>query len=287
MPNKIFKLFFAFITLSLLAQKGVCNQTTDYNQGLQSFQQGDLLNAEKLLKGVKENFPHAKYLLGLIQEKKGTYREALIYFDDFIKNLDSNDDLYFAVKAHQAYCYSFLEDEENAKQILNEIISKKIIDKNINLIIGSAELHLGADTRKDEYANEAISAYTSVLKNSDSNDPEALNGLGRSYLLLFDISKHNKTAQKNYLNPALTYICQAIQIKPTAIYYNNLGAIYYKMDDWKSAENSFSIALKIAGSDQTLLDKFQKNLTHIKEMEKRNPLPRITPTNCDALNQTK
>ena len=279
-----FKIILGLIIYFSLLSVSFGNQTDDYNKGLRLFQQGELFDSEKLLINVKENFPHAKYLLGLIREKKGSYEDALVYFNEFIKNLDSTDDLYFAVKAHQAYCYSFLTDERNSKKLLDEIISKQIIDKNISFVTGAAALHLGEVTEKKEYADEAASAYQSILENVNSDDPEALNGFGRSYLLLFDISKHNKHPVNNYLTTALTSICHAIKIKPTSIYYNNLGAIYYKMGDWKTAEKYFTAALDSIVSDKIFLDKVQENLRHIKEMEKRYPLPKITPVICNLLN---
>jgi tetratricopeptide (TPR) repeat protein len=276
---------FIFILFLFFTEKSFCNQNGDYNQGIQAFQQGDFLVSEKLLLGVKENFPHAKYLLGLIEEKKESYLDALKYFNDFINNLNSTDDLYYAVKAHQAYCYSFSDDEKNAKILLDEIISKNIVDKNVNFITAAAALHIGEITQNDEYANDAALTYKLILDNVNPNDSDALNGYGRSYLLLFDISKKNKKTDKKYLITALHSICTAIEKRPAASFYNNLGAIYYKMDDWKSAEKSFSLALEKAGTNQLEIEKIQKNLAHIRAMEKKFPIPKITPIICNSINQ--
>lgn len=265
----------------LVEKPGFCNQNIDYNNAIKEFRLGNLENSQTLLLKVQNNFPYAIYLLGLINEDQKKYSEALKYYENFMHDINPMDDMYYAVKAHQAYCFSNLQDGINTENLLNEIQEKNIVDRNINFITAYAALTLGDSTKDIKYANMALSDFKLVMDNSKSNDPEALNGYARSNLLLFYISKKFKPPQPKFLNIALTSLCEALKKKKFAVYYNNLATVYDELDDWKSAEKYYSLAIEMTSNNTEQLEKYKKNLSHVKAMEAKYPYPKITPIVCD------
>lgn len=167
--------------------------------------------------------------LGLIQEAKGSYKNAESYLKKAV-NLDSESVEAAAFLAGAYHTQNRVIDAERAYL--------RVLDRHYMHWRGYFEYSyfLIAEGRMVE----SISVLEKALEFTPENEP-ALSNLGGTYLYLGEYRKAAKMFES------------AADIVPSAITYSNAGTGYYYSGDYNRAVESYESAIKLAPEDYRLM----------------------------------
>ena len=175
--------------------------------------------AEKLLYQAVQLYPENKQYklsLGFILEKQGRLDEALSFYEPF------KEDAYVLAQIGFIYLQKGLLD-----------FAKSAFDKGLSLNeeVLTAYIGLALIFRREGNLKEALSILEKGLLK------------GKSAELLYQLAQTCRLLEKN--KQALLYIQEALQLEPTAAFYNEEGLIYEAMKYDSSAFLSYEEAIRM------------------------------------------
>lgn len=175
--------------------------------------------AEKLLYQAVQLYPENKQYklsLGFVLEKQGRLDEALSFYEPF------KDDAYVLAQIGFIYLQKGLFD-----------FAKSAFDKGLSLNEGVLTAYIGLALifRREGNFQEALSILEKGLS------------MGKSAELLYQLAQTCRLLEKN--KQALSYIQEALQLEPTAAFYNEEGLIYEAMKYDSSAFLSYEEAIRL------------------------------------------
>ena len=175
--------------------------------------------AEKLLYQAVQLYPENKQYklsLGFVLEKQGRLDEALSFYEPF------KEDAYVLAQIGFIYLQKGLLD-----------FAKSAFDKGLSLNeeVLTAYIGLALIFRREGNLKEALSILEKGLLK------------GKSAELLYQLAQTCRLLEKN--KQALIYIQEALQLEPTAAFYNEEGLIYEAMKYDSSAFLSYEEAIRM------------------------------------------
>ena len=201
------------------------NIEKNFHLALQHYQQGNLEQAESLLRKVIKKRPddfRALNFLGIIQYTLRNYDPAIEYFKKGLKFSPASADIHFNLGNALREIGQF--DEAIA-------LYQKALQLNPDYF--DAYHNLGNVFQKKYQYNEAIANYQQALKRNPN--------LAITYYNLGTISQ-----DKGYLNEAVMFYQKSLQIDPNILdAYFNLGNIFREMKSFNEAIESYQKALQL------------------------------------------
>ena len=246
MPAATMLLISTFIVSAFAPKLAMAARPTVYSDGLKAYQNGDLREAQaSLLQVDSEKTPHAAYLLGIINEQRGQYKEAIRWYDQYAVHGSPSSALYQAARAHKAFSLVMDGQFQRAQARIAEAPAESK-DVNTCLVFALAELSLGIKDHDKTSAEKAAKRYRLILDSLDPESADAMNGYGRAQLLLGDLDKSNAKA---HLTLARDHFIAATKKNPLPVYFNNLGVSYFWLEDRERAKASFQEAIRRADTN--------------------------------------
>jgi tetratricopeptide (TPR) repeat protein len=166
---------------------------------------------------------YALYILGMIEYKRGNFKEAIKYFESALHKKYSEDCLFFLGKA----CF-FNGTIERAYEIFKQLIEKNSDNHYYNQFYGLVLLEL------DRYDDAVVYLERALL-----NDPN----YDKYKDFLQSLTYENKVKEYAKMEPKVVEIEEKIKKKEASFYdVLNLGFYYYFSEDYGKAMEIFSYA---------------------------------------------
>jgi tetratricopeptide (TPR) repeat protein len=260
----------------------------------------DLVKAEALLQGaLKEspNFLEARYNLGVVQEKRGRYKEAIGTYQEAMTQDKLNT---HTVKFLLAIGRAQALDGQGAEAVKTFEEVHRLDPENLDVLNSLASAYLTAGKRE-----EALDHVKRVLK-EDNENLTALNTLAQVYteqdnrsMAVYVFKKAARVALGAFgsdellaAEPAVLvlgdkYDSQKVNGPLTADLLNNLGLIYLKMEELPLAVANFQAAGKLDGEDvESRLNigaLYLKYLNYEGALSQFELALKAEPSNCTAI----
>ncbi len=192
-------------------------------------------DAVMVMQRAVQSFPEnevVNLILGLSLEQSGKHEDAAQYLEKAVQ-LNSSD-----VNALSAYAYN-LNERRKPKEAIEYLKRALVISPDDINLLGTLGLIYNAQKR---YV-ECDSVYELALKIDSSN---ALINNNYAYSL---------SVRGIKLDEALRMVKISLKAEPkNSAYLDTAGWIYFKLDDYKSAKDYISQAIKIGGDSPTILE---------------------------------
>lgn len=199
--------------------------------------------------------------LGIIYYKQGTYDEARKYYEEALQ-IDKDNPTYLE---NLAMVYYKQEDWENARKTFQKKALLVTDDEYILCLLAEINIRLADFDTALENLNEALAIHPGVLEYLTSkamilerkklyydaievykellvNKPENEQFLNRLGIMHYNIGVEGNI---EHLEQAIQCYQKAIDIKPAAVYYQNIGMAYEKMNDYENAEKAYLKSIEL------------------------------------------